>query len=162
MSIKTFFILGIIVVFVAGIVFFFRGGGRESGPATGGSSGLIVSNNAIYVAEQIPGQSVSVAVVRLEKPGFVVIHEDVSGAVGKILGVSSLLPEGEVKDLMPVALSRATTDGETVYAMLHFDNGDSRFDVAKDEPALDSVIGEPVMMIVTISKDAVEPGLMNL
>lgn len=161
MSTKTLLVIGIIIVAIAGITFFFRGGGNEPGPAAGDSSGLIVSNNAIYVAEQVPGRSVSVSVARLEKPGFVAIHEDVAGAPGKILGISSLLPAGETENLPPITLSRPTTDGETIYAMLHFDNGDDGFDTTKDKPALDSVSGAPVMMVIAISKDATEPGAVN-
>lgn len=159
MSTKAFLILGVIIVIVMGVAFFFQGGRKPS--SYNDSSGFIVSNNAIYVAEQTPGRQVSVSVVRLEKPGFVVIHEDTAGTPGKILGVSSLLPAGETKNLTPMTLSRATTDDETMYLMLHLDNGDSGFDATKDKPALDSVGGTPVMMVATISKDATEPEAVN-
>lgn len=125
------------------------------------SSGLFVSANAIYVADQAPAGTVAVAVARLEQPGFVAIHEDVDGTPGKILGVSGLLPAGETNNLPPIALSRATRNDETLFAMLHLDNGDGAFEEAKDAPALDSTSGEPVMMIFTVSTDAVEPGAVN-
>lgn len=160
MGTKTFFIFAIIIVVVVGVVLFFRGGGEKPGSADDSSS-LIISNNAIYVAEQTPGRSVLVSVVYLEKSGFVVIHEDISGAPGKILGVSSLVPAGEMENLMPITLSRATRDGETIYAMLHVDNGDGKFDATNDQPVLDSVGSAPMMMVVTISKDATEPGVVN-
>lgn len=160
MSTKILFIFAIIIVVIAGAVLFFRGSSEEPG-STNDSAGLIISNNAIYVAEQTPGPSISVSVVRLEKPGFVVIHEDVAGAPGKIFGVSNLLPRGETKNPLSIILSRPTRDGETIYAMLHFDNGDGKFDAPNDKPALDSVAGAPVMMIVTISKDATEPGAVS-
>ena len=69
---------------------------------------------------------------------------------------------GEAKNLVPIALSRTTRDGETLYAMLYIDNGDNIFDPAGDKPALDSVGGEPVMMIFTISADASTPEAVNL
>jgi len=100
-------------------------------------------------------------VVYLENPGFVVIHEDSAGTPGKILGASSLVPAGETKNV-PIALSRATKDGEIIYVMLHLDDGDGKFDAAKDKPALDSVSGEPVMMVVMVSKDAAEAGEVSL
>lgn len=152
-------VLGVIIL-VSGFALFFRGGSKEP-DSTGDSSGLIISSNAIYVAEQAPGRSVSVSVVRFEKSGFVVIHEDAAGAPGKILGASSLLPAGEMENLPPIMLSRAMMDGETIYAMLHFDNGDGKFDAADDKPVLDSVGGAPMMMVVTVSKDATEPGIVN-
>jgi hypothetical protein len=131
-----------------------------AGPA-GDSSGLIIGENAIYVAAQPPGHSVSVSMVRLKRPGFVVIHEDRAGAPGKILGVSSLLPAGDTENLQPITLSRVTRDGETIYAMLHFDDGDGKFDVANDKAVLDSVGGEPMLMVVTVSNEAAEPGITN-
>ena len=160
MSAKTFLILGIIIVFITGAVFFFRGN-REKPDSISNSPGLIISNSAIYVTEQTPGTRVSVSIVRLEKPGFVVIHEDAADAPGKILGVSSLLPAGETENLPPITLSRATTDEVTIYVMLHFDNGDGQFDAADDRPVLDSVDGAPMMIIITVSKDAAEPGIVN-
>ncbi|MBI2033675.1 MAG: hypothetical protein HYT13_01105 [Candidatus Liptonbacteria bacterium] len=161
MNTKTFLIVGVIIAVIAGVALFFGGGGRQ--PDTNGdSSGLIIGKNAIYVAEQAPSKTFSVAVARLEKPGFVVIHEDVLGAPGKILGASGLVPAGETKNLAPIALLRATSDGETLYAMLHLDDGDGAFDRALDKPAKDSVGGEPVMMIVTVSADVTEPGAVNL
>ena len=78
-----------------------------------------------------------------------------------ILGVSGLLPSGETKNTPPIALSGATKDGETLYAMLHLDDGDGAFDAAKDKPAQDKVGGEPVMMIITVSQDTTEPGAIN-
>lgn len=159
MNTKTLVILAIIIA-VSGAVLLFRDSGEKPGSA-GDSSGLVVSNSAIYVAEQMPGQSVSVSIARLEKPGFVVIHEDAAGATGQILGVSRWLPVGETKIPLPIRLSRATTDGETIYAMLHFDNGDGQFDATDDEPVLDSVDGDPMMMVVTVSQDATEPGVVN-
>lgn len=152
MSIKKIFFLGIIIT-ALGIGFFFLDSDNDS-------SGLIVSNNSIYAAEQVPGRSVSISVVRFEKPGFVVIHDDVAGSPGKILGVSSLFKAGETKNPAPLTLSQTTIDGETIYAMLHLDDGDGIFDVAKDKPILFNT--EPVMMIINVSSDASEPGAVSL
>lgn len=161
MKTKTFLFLGIIIIVVAGAFLFLQDGDKEASPA-GDSSGLIVSQNAIYVAEQAPGEGITVSVVHLETPGFVAIHEDVSGVPGKILGMSGLLPAGETKNLPPIALSRATKDGETLYTMLHLDDGDGTFDAAKDKPAQDKVGGSPVMMIFTVSAEAEEPTDVSL
>lgn len=153
-------ILGIITIIILGSVLFFIDDNDEK-LNINDQSGLIISNNAIYVADQIPGDNILVQVAHLEKPGFVVIHEDNNGAPGKILGVSSLLGAGETKNLPSINLFRATKDNETIYAMIHLDNGDGKFDVTNDKPALDSIGGVPVMMIVTISKDATEPKATN-
>ena len=162
MNNKIFFILLIIIAFAAGgAALFFRADNKEDSDVSGGSANLIISDNAIYVAEQTPGQSVLVALARLEKSGFVAIHEDNAGLPGKILGASSLLLGGEAKNLPPIALSRETTDGEVIYAMLHFDNGDGKFDAANDKPVLDKASSEPMMMIAIVSEDAAEPGIVN-
>ncbi len=161
MKTKVFLVLAGIVVAMIGAAFFFGGGSLKPSPI-GDSTGLIVDNNAIYVVEQVPSRTVLVAVVRFAKPGFVAIHENNAGQPGKILGASGVLPAGETKNLTPIMLSRATADGETLYAMLYDDNGDGAFDAAKDKPLLDSESGQPVMMIFSISVGASEPGAVNL
>ncbi|MBI2064201.1 MAG: hypothetical protein HYT66_00615 [Candidatus Yanofskybacteria bacterium] len=157
---KVFLILGIIAAAGVGAMFLFLGNNDESGSADD-FAGLIVRENAIYVAEQPPSNTVSVAVVRLEKPGFAVVHEDVNEVPGGILGASALIAPGETKNSLPVTLSRSTLDGETIYVMLHFDNGDGIFDATKDKPVVDPVTNEPMMMIVVTSKDATEPDAVN-
>ncbi len=161
MNTKTLVILVVIVAIALGAVFFFRGGSTRPAP-TGDSAGYFIGKTAIYVAEQSPSRTVSVAVARLEKTGFVAIHEDNAGEPGKILGASGVLPAGETKNLTPITLSRVTADSETLYAMIHSDDGDGVFDPAKDKQALDSLIGEPVMMIFSVSMDAIEHGALNL
>lgn len=161
MNTKIFLVVGVIVAVMVGAATFLLSGVKPP-DTSGNSSGLIVSKNAIYVAEQVPSKIASVAVVHLEAPGFVVIHEDAAGMPGIILGASVLLPAGETKSPVLISLSRMTKDDETIYAMLHLDDGDGVFDARKDRPAKDRVGGEPVMMVVTVSKDATEPGAINL
>ena len=162
MNNKILFISLIVIAFVAGAVaLFFRAGNKGDFDISGDSVNLIISDNAIYVSEQKPGKIVLVSLIQFEKPGFVVIHEDNAGVPGKILGVSNLLARGETKNLPPITLSRETKDGEVIYAMLHFDNGDDKFDAANDKPVLDKVGNEPMMTIAIVSEDAVESGIVN-
>ena len=158
MNIKISLIL-IIVAAGIGAAFLFLRETQEPGPDRD-SAGFILGKNAIYVAEQAPSKTVSVVVVQFEKPGFVVIHEDINGTPGKILGASALLSKGETKNVL-ATLSRMTVDGETLYAMLHLDDGDRVFEPVEDHPAEDSIGGEPVTMIFTVSNDATEPGAVN-
>jgi len=134
------------IAIVLGIVFYSRSG-SDNIKTDSDSAGLTVGRNVIYTAEQPIGRDVSVAVVRLERSGFVAIHEDNAGQPGKILGVGGLLPSGETKNLPPIRLSRPMEDGETLYAMLHFDNGNGIFNPAEDKPVFSSLGNEPVMMI---------------
>lgn len=157
---KTLFVPMIIIVVIIGVVLLSRDGGRQRGPGVD-SSGFLISSSAIYIAEQAVGQSVSVALVRFEKPGFVVIHEDTVGAPGAILGASSVLPSGETENPPPITLSRMTRDGETLHAMLHVDDGDGAFDATRDRPIADPTSGEPMTMVVTVSADTREGGVVN-
>ena len=160
MNTKISLIGGVIVVMIVSAILFFAGG-NEGSDTPQDSAGLAIGANVIYVAEQAPLRTLTVALVRLEKPGFVVIHEDAAGAIGGILGASGVLPAGETKNLESIPLSRLTRDGETLYVMLHLDDGDGVFDALKDKPVLDPVSALPMMMIVTVSADAAEPSAVN-
>ena len=153
-----------IVAVVASAVLLFRASSTvpKTSDLSNDSLGLIVGSNAIYVAEQAPSRTIAIDVVRLEKSGFVVVHEDASGEPSKILGASGILGAGETRNIAAVPLSRITRDGETLYAMIHVDDGDGVFDPLKDKPALDSTSAEPVMTIFNVSADATEPSAVSL
>lgn len=124
-------------------------------------SGLVIGRNAIYVADQAPSEHVAVGFVVLENPGFVVIHEEQGGEPGAILGRSALIGAGEANDLPPVLLSREARDGETLFVMLHRDDGDGAFDPVKDVPVRDTG-DNPLMMQFWIDKEAALPGAIKL
>ncbi len=137
-------------------------GAEEPHPTSPETSGLVIGKNAIYVAEQKPSKTVTVAAVRLNQPGFVVIHEDAAGVPGAVLGASVLLPVGDVKNIPPLPLSRETKDGDMIYAMLHIDDGDGIFDLIRDAPARDPIGESPVTMIIHVSAKATEsPDAVN-
>ncbi len=161
---KTTISSAIIVVIIAGAVFFSRTDGtiRKSSDLSSDTTGLVISDNAIYVADQIPSSTLTIAIARLARPGFIVIHEDNAGETGKILGQSDWLTAGEIKNPKPIRLSRLTKDGETLYAMLHLDDGDGIFDVKKDMSVLDQSSNLPMMMIVTVSTEATDSGVVRL
>lgn len=161
MNTKKVFFGGVVVVVVVSTVLFF-GGGRERSSSPSDLIGLMVGANAIDVAEQAPSRTLSVATVRFEKPGFVVVHENPNGGAGGILGVSDILPAGETNNLTSIPLSRLTLDGETLYVMLYFDDGDGAFDISRDNPVLDPVDARPMMMIVTLDAEATDPDAVSL
>lgn len=144
------------------LFFLLRGAeNRPSFPnADNDSSGLIIGNNAVYVSYQQSGNTIRASVVRLERPGFLVIHEDKGGNPGNIIGLSELLPIGQAQNPPPIILSRVTLDGQTLYAMLHIDNGDGIFKEGEDKPSIDPTSNQPVMMVVAIVESwAVNPYL---
>lgn len=102
-------------------------------PSTKNTSGL--SQNRIVVGDQYPGNVVNISSIQLAKGGWVVIHKDANGQPGAIIGQTYFeagLNTGRV------TLSEVTREGGTYYAMLHADDGDKKFDAAKDLPLKDS------------------------
>ena len=70
----------------------------------------------------------------LDKPGYVVIHKDVEGKPGPVIGNSDLI-SGE-KTNFKVTID-ATQAGSRVFAMLHYDNGDGKYtSLDEDKPVV--------------------------
>lgn len=117
------------------------------------SSAMRAEENMIVVSEQRPGTIVTGSIIYLAAPGYLVIHEDLNGAPGAILGASALLSAGESTDVK-VTLSRAAKDGETLHAMLHFEKGsNTTFSAAEDTP-VPSRLGGPISGWFEVSTDA--------
>jgi ribosomal protein L35AE/L33A len=164
-SILLIIILGIAIV-VAGAVLLLVPAKVETEPdvvtnsSDSSSSGLLVGSNAIYVADQKPGDWVSISKIVLGDSGYVVIHEYKDGVPGSILGTSVVFNKGQ-SDGFRILLERATQEGESLFAMLHVDNGDGVFDPAKDAPVKNAQ-GDIIMMRFTISSTAEEAGIITL
>ncbi len=116
---------------------------------------LLLGNNAIYVPDQKPGKTITVHTAVFGEKGFVVIHQDAAGKPGTILGSSRLLGTGS-SEAIEITLSRESKNGEALYAMLHADDGDGKFDANKDKPILDDD-GNQVMMRFVIDVNALPP-----
>jgi len=93
-------------------------------------------NSIIYIAGQKTGFSVSVDHVSMAKKGYVVIYDNDNGKLGKIIGNSKILPEGESRNVI-ISLLRMTINGESLFAVLHEDNGDNAFYPDIDTPFYD-------------------------
>ncbi|OGG59787.1 hypothetical protein A2765_04335 [Candidatus Kaiserbacteria bacterium RIFCSPHIGHO2_01_FULL_56_24] len=120
---------------------------------TSNVSGMHAEENMMIVSEQKPGASIRGSLIVLAAPGYLVIHEDKDGAPGVILGASALLPAGENSNV-PVTLSRASRDGETLHAMLHFEKGGNTvFSAAEDTP-VPSRLGGPISGWFEVSSEA--------
>ncbi len=90
--------------------------------------------DALAVADQLPGQSVTVS-GSLDAQSWIVIHEDRDGGWGNALG-AAWFPAGSVDGV--VQLLRETS-GETLYhAVVYRDNGDKLFDLHQDNPVRNS------------------------
>ena len=147
---KYLWVVGLLVVLGLG---YYLVKGRTQGPATSEVTQEVPATvpgekNLVLVTDYQAGKTATVARVVLEKPGYVMIHEDASGKTGAIIGTSALLPAGESTDVV-VNLKRASKDGEVLYAMLHLDDGDGKFLATADNPITDSQ-GNTVMMNFTV------------
>ncbi len=101
------------------------------------TSGVVLSGkNTVDVENQSAGNIVTISSVELNQMGWVVVHEDIGGNPGNVLG-AALVFAGEHR-VVPVELLRKTEKGRTYYAMLHTDDGDKVFDFKKDRPIADS------------------------
>ncbi len=102
-------------------------------PASAGRPASVASDgeNEIFVSDQLRGGLVAVGEVALAQNAWVVIHEDRGGEPGNVLGAARFdagVHSGQVELLRP------TEGGKTYYAMLHTDDGEEGFDLAKDAP----------------------------
>ena len=126
------------------ISFFLLTQARTAAPGKAKAGSFWLSANVVVVSESSAGKIVIAAKVKMESPGYVVVHEGRTGSPGAVLGYSRLLPRGEAMDVV-VGLGREISDGEILYAMLHLDNWDGEFDAKTDFVALDN-LGNPAMM----------------
>ncbi len=91
--------------------------------------------NALVVKDQLAGNSISIAYVKLAKRGYAAIQADTNGKPGKILAVSDLLFAGENKE---VPIHYTTTNKTSYWIVLYSDNGNGKFDALKDAKVEDS------------------------
>lgn len=137
------------VIIIGGFLLF---GGKKSAPEETISPLILTDGNAVNAASQPAGSSVVVSLVVLKDPGYVVIHEDAKGAPGTVIGNSKLL-EGENRNIT-VELTRASRDNETLYAMLHMDDGDGVYEFPGDDGPIKSDEGNIILMKFVIGEEA--------
>src|SRR3989344_8174153 len=115
MNKKSIVVIILALILIGGGAYYFlyqnAGPASEAASRQSSTSGMLGEKNAVIVSEQRPGKRVIVSAVHLASPGFVVIHDDISGAPGAIIGASALLRAGETTNIM-VVLTRAAKDGE--------------------------------------------------
>jgi hypothetical protein len=109
--------------------------------------------NRIVINDQFPGNVVHISSVQLAKNGWVVIQKDSSGKPGEVIG-SAYFEKG----INPgkITLSKPTVDGGIYYAVLYVDDGDKKFDPAKDTQVKNSR-GSVVMKVFKAGENT-EPG----
>lgn len=84
---------------------------------------VVAEDNAIVVADQIPGTEATVHYVKMQNPGYAVVYGVDENGQEMVLGVSSLLAAGEHYNVK-VPLSQELLSGVTIRAQIAADNGD--------------------------------------
>ncbi len=116
-------------------------------PGDAPDAASVPSSATVAVSTQVPGDSVTIDNVFLEKAGFVAIHEvDASGKPGAVIGSSGLLSAGAKQDL---EIRAAIKPGGKYLAMLHSDDGDKKFNATADVPVLNNNIAVMTMFSVS-------------
>ena len=108
---------------------------------------LATESEPIRIENQNPGLLVVVAQANLKNPAWIVIHDDVNGKPGSILG-ARLFDKGKASGI--VNLLRATLSGHSYIAALHTYSGMKRaFDAKLDLPVL-GADGNPIMTTFSV------------
>lgn len=115
----------------------------------GTSEAMLSSTNYVLVSDFAEGKTVNVSSVLLDKPGYVVIHEDDGGTPGDVIGKSLLIPSGETQNIA-IELDRNGVKGEMLYAMIHIDDGDGQYQFPGSDIPLQDESGYIGMMIFTV------------
>ncbi len=158
-GIKTWQWIVTVIVIIALIVLGYYMFSSKSIPTTNNEDSMKVENtqaskeiNRVMVSDQFPGNIVYISSVQLAQPGFVVIHKDNAGTPGAIIGYQYF-----EKGTYPgkITLTSNTIEGGIYYAMLHSDNGDKKFDAAKDLPLKDST-GNTIMKLFRVTNNVTE------
>lgn len=93
-----------------------------------------VGGGSITVANQ-PDLNAVTLDAELAAPGWITIHENMSGAPAAIIGTSAYLEAGTYNDLV-IPLTVEMLPGALYTTLLHIDSGDKRFVAKEDYPVM--------------------------
>ncbi|MBI2010710.1 MAG: hypothetical protein HYS89_00520 [Candidatus Colwellbacteria bacterium] len=118
-------IVSALLVIVLGLAWYLWFGGKD-----------VVNADKVSAVDQAATDRITVESVNLKEPGYVAIYADSGGMPGEMLGNGELLV-GRHKDVV-VFLKREAKQGETLYVILHRDDGDGGFEFpGQDAPVTD-------------------------
>lgn len=134
-------VIVVIIVLVAGIAIYYGTRSKDSSdnnqPADNNPV-ILTETNHLVVGDQLPGKSVYVS-VQIASPGFVVVRRQTTSTttLGTVLG--TLYVDASVAQPGTITLAQATVNGTNYDVGLFIDtNGNQRYDIGIDMPALDS------------------------
>jgi len=134
----------VVIVVIVGVVL--RRGRSETGQLTTEKEAaqtifregaLAERKNVILITDFSKNESIPVDYVLIENNGYVAVHDEVDGKPGEVIGVSKIIASGETSNFN-VILNREIQEGEILFAILHFDDGDGVFNFpGPDGPIFD-------------------------
>lgn len=89
------------------------------------------------IDQSVSGGQISLLSVALKESGYVVIHKEEKGKPGQIIGISPLIQAGLYSN-GSVQLIEPVSPGDTLFVMLHSDDGDEAFSSETDQPLTDN------------------------
>lgn len=147
----------ILVVVLAGLYWAMSGSSAPVAPDTTGSMATstatstpvgMMLENTLTVSEQAAGKEVVISSVTLKEDASIVVHKDAAGSPDVAIG-SVTLKAGSYSDVK-IALTESVKSGDTVYAMLHGDNGDGKYTEATESTPLKNATGTILMTSVKV------------
>lgn len=145
-----------LIILAVGLFLILKKDKKEETPVleTGASGQFAkLSEDAIVVLEQLPGDVVYINAVNFSDNGFVIIKKDDGGASGKIIGVSEFLVKGSYSNI-DVSTTESMSSGLSYYGYTYIDNGDGIFDPKTDK--------EKMFMSFMVNKDAQDPRTIQI
>lgn len=113
----------------------------ESAEATEGAG---FGDSSIAASDQSAGNTVTIDTATFTKPGYIVVHEQKGLEADKPIGQSVLYLPGTVADVS-VKLNRPSKAGETLYVMLHDDDGDGTYEFPGPDAPTQNRAGQVVI-----------------
>ncbi len=117
---------------------------------TGGEATL-----PLIVPEQAGGSEIFIESAVLPNAGYVVIHREKDGKLGEIIGVSEFLSAG-IKGNFLMSIDEEVVEGDTLFAMIHTDDGDGIFDGSLDVPLVEDKGDIVLVKFVIVNEGALE------
>ena len=113
------------------------------------------TTQSLVVPEQAGGNEIFIERAVLSNAGYVVIHREKDGDPGEIIGVSEFLPEGTRENFL-MSIDEEAVEGDTLFAMIHIDDGDGVFDENLDIPLVDDKDNMVLAKFIIVDEGALE------
>ena len=118
-------------------------------PVTDASSTPAMAANMIAAGDQKAGKVVMIDSVVSDQDFSIVVHKDLKGAPGAVIGTLTLKAGSYTNQSVPLTV--AIKAGDTVYPMLHADtNGDGKYTSDEEADTLTDASGAVLMQKVMV------------